>query len=57
MLGRIAQWAMVLELSVVTVVCLLTFILGAKHFGNLTQTATVTTTVSGAADGAGAAAR
>jgi amino acid transporter len=48
-LGRIAQWAMVLELSVVTIVCLLTFILGAKHFGNLTQTATVTTTSSGAA--------
>jgi amino acid transporter len=48
-LGRIAQWAMVLELSVVTVVCLLTFILGVKHFGNLTQTATVTTTASGAA--------
>jgi amino acid transporter len=42
LLGRIAQWAMVLELSVVTVVCLLTFILGGKHFGNLTQTATVT---------------
>ena len=35
---------MVLELSVVTVVCLLTFILGGKHFGNLTQTATVTST-------------
>lgn len=48
-LGRIAQWAMVLELSVVTVVCLLTFILGAKHFGNLTQTAHVTATSSGAA--------
>jgi amino acid transporter len=48
-LGRIAQWAMVLELSVVTVVCLLTFIVGAKHFGNLTQTATTTTTSSGAA--------
>jgi amino acid transporter len=42
LLGRLAQWAMVLELSVVTVVCLLTFILGGKHFGNLTQTATVT---------------
>ena len=49
MLGHIAQWAMILELSVVTVVCLLTFILGAKHFGNLTQTATLTTTASGAA--------
>src|SRR3984893_14888437 len=48
-LGRIAQWAMVLELSVVTVVCLLTFIVGAKHFGNLTQTATTTTASSGAA--------
>jgi amino acid transporter len=48
-LGRIAQWAMVLELSVVTVVCLLTFILGAKHFGNLTQTGAVTATSSGAA--------
>lgn len=48
-LGRIAKWAMVLELSVVIVVCLLTFILGGKHFGNLTQTATVTTTSSGAA--------
>lgn len=46
-LGRIAQWAMILELTVVTVVCLLTFILGAKHFGNLTQSATVTTTASG----------
>jgi amino acid transporter len=44
LLGRLAQWAMVLELSVVTVVCLLTFILGGKHFGNLTQTATVTST-------------
>ena len=40
---------MVLELTVVTIVCLLTFILGVKHFGNLTQTATVTTTSSGAA--------
>ena len=49
LLGRIAKWAMVLELSVVIVVCLLTFILGGKHFGNLTQTATVTTTSSGAA--------
>ena len=48
-LGRIAKWAMVLELSVVIVVCLLTFILGGKHFGNLMQTATVTTTSSGAA--------
>jgi len=48
-LGRITQWAMVLELSVVTIVCLLTFILGAKHFGNLTQTATVTTSASGTA--------
>jgi amino acid transporter len=41
LLGRIAQWAMVLEISVVAVVCVLTFILGGKHFGNLTQTATV----------------
>src|SRR6202046_1664259 len=49
LLGRIAQWAMILEISVVAVVCLLTFILGGKHFGNLTQTATVTTTSSGAA--------
>lgn len=49
LLGRIAQWAMIMELTVVTVVCLLTFILGAKHFGNLTQTASVTTTSSGAA--------
>ena len=40
---------MVLELSVVIVICLLTFILGGKHFGNLTQTATVTATSSGAA--------
>ncbi len=48
-LGRITQWAMALELTVVTVVCLLTFILGVKHFGNLTQTAAVTTTSSGAA--------
>src|SRR5882757_647958 len=48
-LGRLAQWAMVLELSVVIVICLLTFILGGKHFGNLTQTATVTATSSGAA--------
>lgn len=47
LLGRIAQWAMILELSVVIVVCLLTFILGGKHFGNLTQTATVTTNSSG----------
>ena len=46
LLGRLAQWAMILELSVVTVVCLLTFILGAKHFGNLTQTATVTATAT-----------
>ena len=44
LLGRLAKWAMILELSVVTVVCLLTFILGGKHFGNLTQTATVTST-------------
>jgi amino acid transporter len=48
-LGRMAKWAMILELSVVTVVCLLTFILGVKHFGNLTQTATVTSTKSGTA--------
>jgi amino acid transporter len=48
-LGTMAKWAMVLELSVVTIVCLVTFILGVKHFGNLTQTATVTTTSSGAA--------
>ena len=48
-LGRITEWAMGLELTVVTIVCLLTFILGAKHFGNLTQTAAVTTTSSGAA--------
>jgi len=41
LLGRLAQWAMILEISVVAVVCLLTFILGGKHFGNLTQTATV----------------
>jgi amino acid transporter len=41
LLGRLAQWAMILEVSVVAVVCLLTFILGGKHFGNLTQTATV----------------
>src|SRR5215470_8446679 len=45
-LGRLAQWAMVAELSVVIVICLLTFILGGKHFGNLTQTATVTATSS-----------
>jgi len=48
-LGRITEWAMALELTVVTVVCLLTFILGAKHFGNLTQTAAVSATSSGAA--------
>jgi amino acid transporter len=48
-LGRVAQWAMVLELTVVTIVCLVTFILGAKHFGNLTQTATITTSASGSA--------
>src|SRR5260370_3804043 len=48
LLGRPAQWAMILELSVVTVVCLLTFILGGKHFGNLTQTAPVTATTSAA---------
>jgi amino acid transporter len=46
LLGRLAKWAMILELSVVTVVCLLTFILGGKHFGNLTQTATVTSATS-----------
>jgi amino acid transporter len=49
LLGLIAKWAMALELSVVIIVCLLTFFLGAKHFGNLTQTATVTATSSGAA--------
>ncbi|MGN6679425.1 MAG: amino acid permease, partial [Streptosporangiaceae bacterium] len=48
-LGRITEWAMGLELTVVTIVCLLTFILGVKHFGNLTQTAAVSTTSSGAA--------
>src|SRR6266702_1121661 len=48
-LGRITEWAMGLELTVVTIVCLLTFILGVKHFGNLTQTAAVGTTNSGAA--------
>src|SRR5258706_391481 len=48
-LGRITEWAMGLELTVVTIVCLLTFILGVKHFGNLTQTAAVGPTSSGAA--------
>jgi amino acid transporter len=48
-LGRITEWAMGLELTVVTIVCLLTFILGVKHFGNLTQTAAVGTSSSGAA--------
>jgi amino acid transporter len=48
-LGRIAQWAMIAELTVVTVVCLVTFILGVKHFGNLTQSATVGADASGAA--------
>src|SRR5258708_24905910 len=48
-LGRITEWAMGLELTVVTIVCLLTFILGVKHFGNLTQTSAVGTTSSGAA--------
>ena len=48
-LGRVAELAMVLELSVVTIVCLVTFILGAKHFGNLTQAATVTTNAQGVA--------
>jgi amino acid transporter len=47
LLGRMAKWAMIAELSVVTIVCLTTFILGAKHFGNLTQTATVATTAKG----------
>lgn len=46
-LGRIAQWAMILELTVVTVVCLVTFILGVKHFGNLSQAATVGADASG----------
>ena len=49
LLGRIAQWAMVAELTVVTVVCLVTFILGVKHFGNLTQSATVGSAASGTA--------
>jgi amino acid transporter len=48
-LGRITEWAMALELTIVTIVCLVTFILGVKHFGNLTQTAAVGATSSGAA--------
>ena len=47
LLGRIAQWVMVLELTVVTIVCLVTFIVGAKHFGNLTHAATVVYDSSG----------
>jgi amino acid transporter len=49
LLGHIAQWAMVLELTIVTVVCIITFALGVKHFGNLTQTATVTYDAAGTA--------
>ncbi|MDQ1586743.1 MAG: hypothetical protein QOH80_2108 [Actinomycetota bacterium] len=48
-LGRVAQWAMVLELTVVIIVLLLVLILGGKHFGLLTTAATVETTASGAA--------
>ena len=48
-LGRIAQWAMVLEIVVVFVVCLVTFVLGVKHFGNLTQAATTVTDAAGTA--------
>lgn len=46
-LGRVAQWVMVLEVSVVFIVCLATLILGAKQFGNLTQSATVTADAAG----------
>ncbi|MHB1928044.1 MAG: APC family permease, partial [Acidimicrobiales bacterium] len=46
-LGFIAKWAMVLEIVVVTLVCLATFILGGHHFGNLLRIGTVVTTAKG----------
>ncbi|MDX6233211.1 MAG: hypothetical protein QOH68_2215, partial [Nocardioidaceae bacterium] len=46
-LGRLATWAMVLELTTVTVVLLVVFVLGGKHFGLLTTAATTTTGASG----------
>lgn len=46
-LGRIATWAMVLELGVVTLICLATFALGVKQFGNLTNAATIVTDAAG----------
>ncbi|MEI7779833.1 MAG: APC family permease [Actinomycetes bacterium] len=49
LLGKVAQWAMVLELTVVTVVCIVTFVVGVKHFGNLNHAATVVYDSSGAA--------
>jgi amino acid transporter len=48
LLGKIAKWAMVLEIAVVTIVCLVTFILGGHHFSNLFQAAAVTTNAKGA---------
>lgn len=46
-LGQIAKWAMILELTVVTAVLLIVFVLGGKHFGYLTDAATVTYSASG----------
>jgi amino acid transporter len=47
LLGRLAEYAMVIEISVVTIVVLVVFLLGPMHFGNLTQMATVTASASG----------
>jgi amino acid transporter len=46
-LGRLAKWAMILELTVVTAVLLTVFVLGGKHFGYLTDAATVSVSASG----------
>lgn len=46
-LGKITEWAMLLEITVVTLICIATFVLGSKHFGNLNHAATVATDVSG----------
>ena len=47
LLGRLARYGLVIELSIVTLVLLIVFVIGRHHFGNLTDTSTVTTNAAG----------
>lgn len=48
LLGRLAEWGMVIEIVVITVIIAIVFILGPKDFGSLTDLSHVTTSASGA---------